>query len=76
MLFYANVRIFGQLVTIIYGPFDIFMIFQAKKRKMGLLEEDEKEQNVNEIKGNDDSTRIVKAPRGKLILLRRLICSW
>ncbi|XP_022758631.1 guanine nucleotide-binding protein-like NSN1 isoform X2 [Durio zibethinus] len=34
---------------------------RAKKRKMGLLEDDEKEQNIEEGKGIDDSTRIVKS---------------
>ena len=29
------------------------MIFQAKKRKMGLIEDDEKEQNIDEQKGID-----------------------
>ncbi|XWS36548.1 hypothetical protein CRYUN_Cryun20dG0094200 [Craigia yunnanensis] len=34
---------------------------RAKKRKMGLLEDDEKEVNIDERKGVDDSTGIVKA---------------
>lgn len=52
------------------------MIFQAKKRKMGLLEDDEKELSVEEVKGIDFSTGIVNA-RGKLILRWRLIhCRW
>ena len=50
------------------------MIFQAKKRKMGLPEDDEKEVNIDERKGIDDTIGIVKA-RGKLILRWRLICS-
>ncbi|XVF72202.1 hypothetical protein PTKIN_Ptkin12aG0101300 [Pterospermum kingtungense] len=33
---------------------------RAKKRKLGLLEDDEKEQSIVEGKGIDDSTRIVK----------------
>ncbi|XP_021273937.1 guanine nucleotide-binding protein-like NSN1 [Herrania umbratica] len=34
---------------------------RAKKRKMGILEDDEKEQIIEEGKGTDDSTGIVKA---------------
>ena len=41
---------------------------------MGLPEDDEKEVNIDERKGIDDSTGIMKA-RGKLILRWRLICS-
>ncbi|MBA0769745.1 hypothetical protein Gotri_018445 [Gossypium trilobum] len=37
------------------------MIFQAKKRKMGLLEDDEKELSIEEVKGIDVSTGIVNA---------------
>ncbi|KAL4310486.1 hypothetical protein GQ457_01G037680 [Hibiscus cannabinus] len=34
---------------------------RAKKRKMGLLEDDEKEQSIEERKGSNESTRIPKA---------------
>ncbi|XVE78066.1 hypothetical protein DITRI_Ditri13aG0114300 [Diplodiscus trichospermus] len=39
----------------------LLLFVQAKKRKMGLLDDDEKEQNIDEPKSIDDSTGIVKA---------------